>query len=70
MSGGTIQIADNGDEWPFVMSRVPYRPADEQDWRRSILSGIAVNGPRYRASHRTASSVSPVPASIANAGDT
>ena len=50
------------------LSPIPYRPEDEQDWRRSILSGIAF-GPRYRASHRAASSVSPVPASIANAGD-
>ena len=61
--------SDTGQEWPFHLSPIPYRPEDEQDWRRSILSGIAASGPRYRASHRAASSVSPVPASIANAGD-
>ena len=55
-------------DWPFSFSPIPYKPEGEQDWRRSILSGIAY-GPRFRHSVIEPLRVSPVPASIVNAGD-
>ena len=54
-------------DWPFSFSPIPYKPEGEQDWRRSILAGIAY-GPRFRPDG-SSRSVSPVPASIVNAGD-
>lgn len=33
------QIPDS-DGWPFKLNALPYRPVDEQDWRKAKLAGL------------------------------